>query len=179
MSSVQASGLDTAADAYSCVHATTAAPVPLARLLAEAEAAFAAEFDRRMRETDFATLSLAHSRNVLRHLGEGPRRASDIVGDCGVSKQALSQQIAHLQHDGYLQIEADPADARARLIGLTHKGARAQQVVRRLFIEIENDWADEFGADDLATVRRVLVALLARGRGGRSTRCDSEIPTPA
>ena len=35
------------------------------------------------------------------------------------------------------------------------------------------------GADDLATVRRVLVALLARGRGGRSTRCDSEIPTPA
>lgn len=171
---------DSCAAAGSCADDTAGARVPLPRLLAEAEAAFAAEFDQRMRLGEFATLSLAHSRNVLRHLGDGPRRARDIVGDCGVSKQALSQQIAHLAHDGYVRIEPDPADARARLVTLTPKGARAQQIIRGLFVDIENDWAAEFGADDLTTVRRVLVALLNRGRtraGSPGSHC--EILTPA
>ncbi|MBK8448221.1 MAG: winged helix-turn-helix transcriptional regulator [Micropruina sp.] len=170
---------DSCAAAESCADDTAGARVPLPRLLAEAEAAFAAEFDKRMRRGEFATLSLAHSRNVLRHLGDGPLRARDIVGDCGVSKQALSQQIAHLEQGGYVAIEPDPADARARLVTLTEKGARAQQIIRRLFIDIENDWAAEFGADDLATVRRVLVALLTRGRTrAGSPGSHSEILAP-
>lgn len=138
--------------------------VPLPRLLAQAEAAFAADFDRRLRTSDFPTLSLAHSRNVLRHLADGPRRASAIAVECGVSKQALSQQIAHLEHSGLVATEPDPHDARARLVMLTASGVRAQQLVRRLFVDIEAEWAGEFGDDDLAALRRVLQAVLDRGR---------------
>lgn len=136
----------------------------LPRLLAEAEALFAAEFDHRLRTSEFASVSLAHARNVLRHLGQEPRRASAIVADCGVSKQALSQQIALLEHDGLLTVQPDPADARARLLTLSTRGVRAQQLVGRLFHEIEDEWATEIGADDLAALRRVLGALAARRR---------------
>jgi len=138
------------------------AEVPLPRLLAEAEALFALEFDRLVRGSEFPNLSLAHARNVLRHLGEEPRRASAIVADCGVSKQALSQQIALLAHDGLLTVHADPCDARARLLTLTPKGVDAQHLVHRLFRQIEDDWAADLGVDGLAAFRRALLTLLAR-----------------
>ena len=83
------------------------------------------EFDRRIRGSEFCALSLAHSRNVLRHLGEGPMRASELVERCDVSKQAISQQIAHLAANDYVALDADPRDARARLVRLTTKGERA------------------------------------------------------
>ncbi|MFT3860494.1 MarR family winged helix-turn-helix transcriptional regulator [Micropruina sp.] len=144
--------------------ADDAGRAPLPRLLAEAEAVFAIEFDRRMRTSEFPSLSLAHARNVLRQLGDEPRRASDIATDCGVSKQALSQQIAHLEQTGLVRIVPDPTDARARLVTLTEAGIRAQHLVRTLFVEIERDWAGEFGEDDLAALRRVLQALSGRRR---------------
>lgn len=144
---------------------------PLVRLFNRAEAVFIADFDRRIAASEFAGLSLAHSRNVLRQLGEGPRRASQVAGSCDVTKQALSQQIAQLERDGYLSVAPDPHDARARILTLTDKGERAQALAHRIFAEIEDDWSAEIGEDELATVRRVLTALVEAagvrdGRGG-------------
>lgn len=138
--------------------------IPLPALLAEAQTIFARDFDARLATSEFPALSLAHSRNVLRYLGDGPRRASAIAAEGGVSKQALSQQIAHLEHNGFLRVDPDPADARARLLCLTEKGERAQRLVRRLFVEIEDDWAATFGGTEVEVLRRVLTAALGRRR---------------
>ena len=137
---------------------------PLPALLAEGAAVFARDFDARLATSEFPALSLAHSRNVLRYLADGPRRASAIAAEGGVSKQALSQQIAHLEANGFLLVEPDPADARARLLRLTDSGIRAQRLVHRLFAEIEADWAESFGADDVESLRSVLTAALGRRR---------------
>jgi DNA-binding MarR family transcriptional regulator len=99
--------------------------VPLVRLLHRAEIAYVAEFDRRLADTAYTSLTLAHSRGVLRHLGDGPVRASRLVDECGVSKQAVSQQIAQLEAAGYVAVTADPSDARARVVTLTERGAAA------------------------------------------------------
>lgn len=155
------------------------APIPLPALLAEAEAAFAAEFDRRLARSEFCALSLAHSRNVLRHLGDHPRRASDIVNACGVSKQAISQQLTHLAAHGYLTIEPDPADGRARLLRLTEPGRQAQRLVKTLFTEIERDWAARLGAERLATVRLVLTELLGAAAGASCVRPSTNPAAPA
>ncbi len=142
-------------------------PVPLVALLGRTEAAFIAEFDCRIRESEFSALSLAHSRNVLRHLAGGPLRASHIVGRCDVSKQAISQQITHLHASGYVHVEIDPDDHRARVVSLTDKGIRAQRLVGRLFAEIESDWAQVLGEPDSLALRRVLTkALDVVPRGG-------------
>ena len=150
--------------------------MPLVALLGRSEAAFIAEFDRRIRESAFCALSLAHSRNVLRHLADGPLRASRIVERCDVSKQAISQQITHLEANGYVRVEVDPDDHRARVISLTDKGARAQEVVRGLFDEIEHDWAQALGEDDLAALRRILAKSLEVIPGGS---CAGLASTPA
>ena len=144
--------------------------VPLVALLRRAEDSFVTEFDRRVGESEFCALSLAHSRNVLRHLGAGPLRASQVVEACGVSKQAVSQQIAHLERNGYLAVAPDPSDQRARILSLTPKGVRAQCLVVRLFREIEDDWAEEIGHADAEAVRRGLTTLLGAD-GGTSSRC--------
>ena len=83
---------------------------PLVNLLARAQASFVADFETRLRDSEIEGLSLAHSANVLRHLSEGPRRAREIVDRCGVTKQAVSQQIAHLERNGYVAVEPDAQD---------------------------------------------------------------------
>jgi len=140
-------------------------PVPLVALLGSAETAFEAEFDRRLHEGNFCALSLAHSRNVLRHLADGPMRASAIVGRCGVTKQAISQQLVYLQRNGYVEITPDPTDQRARIVALTDKGRTAQCFVVRMFGEIEREWSEQVGSEALATTRAVLTKL-AGGKVG-------------
>ncbi len=134
--------------------------VPLVGLLGRAHALFVAEFEERLRAADLDQLSLAHSSNVLRHLAEGPRRASHLVTQCGVTKQAVSQQISHLERNGYVEVRPDESDQRARLVALTAKGESAQELVRRLFTEVEDDWVERMGEADAAALRRALTAVV-------------------
>ena len=127
------------------------------------------EFDRRLNGSEFCAFSLARSRNVLRHLGSGPQRASQLVTRCDVSKQAISQQIALLEREGYLESTPDPTDQRARILALTAKGQRAQRLVEAMFIEIEDDWATQLGARDAAALRRILTKVVEGQTGPAST----------
>ncbi|MDN5718061.1 MAG: MarR family transcriptional regulator [Janibacter sp.] len=136
---------------------------PLVNLLARAQASFVADFEGRLRASEIDGLSLAHSTNVLRHLSEGPRRARDIVDRCGVTKQAVSQQIAHLERNGFVVVSRDEEDQRARIVALTTKGECAQVVVHRLFEEVESDWAGRIGDDAAAALRQALTDLLGEG----------------
>lgn len=136
---------------------------PLVHLLARAQAAFLADFDARLHASEIEGLSLAHSSNVLRHLSDGPRRAREIVDRCGVTKQAVSQQIAHLERNGFVEVSRDEADQRARIVSLTAKGECAQAIVHRLFDEVEEGWAERIGEGDVTALRHSLTALLATG----------------
>ena len=63
----------------------------------------------------------------------------------------------------------DSRDARARLVRLTTKGERAQQLVRGLFVEIERDWARQFGVEEFDSLRDLLSRLLVQRV--RDVRC--------
>lgn len=141
--------------------------LPLVALLGRAHDVFVAQFDALLAASEFRDLSLAHSRNVLRHLIAAPVRASHIVQCCGVSKQAVSQQLAHLQARGYVELTADPADGRARLVWLTDKGRRAQRLVHELFARVEDEWAQRLGPEEHVALRRTLSAIAATSGGAR------------
>lgn len=134
--------------------------VPLVGLLGRAHALFVAEFEERLRAEGLEQLSLAHASNVLRHLADGPRRASHLVTQCGVTKQAVSQQISHLERNGYVAVCPDESDQRARLVALTAKGECAHELVRRLFTEVEDSWVERIGEADAAALRRGLTEVL-------------------
>jgi DNA-binding MarR family transcriptional regulator len=140
--------------------AVASSGLPLVAVLSRLEAAFTAEFDRRLRESEFCSLSLAHSRNVLRHLDDGPLRHGRLGELAGVSKQAISQQVAHLQRDGLVEVTGDAVDQRAKVVALTERGRRARCLVVATFAEIERDWEGLLGADELPAARRSLAELL-------------------
>lgn len=139
--------------------------LPLVALLAGAHDAFALDFDARLAASGLPGITLTLSRTILRHLSDGPTRASHLVEPCGMTKQAVSQQIAQLQRGGYIESCPDPADQRARLLVLTPRGEQARATVRRLFAEIEADWARELGVAEVAALRRVLEAAVDRPPG--------------
>lgn len=132
---------------------------PLSAVLRHAETLFIAEFEERIAASDFADLSLAHAANVLRFLHAGPQRASQFVGSCGVSKQAVSLQIAQLEKRGYITSTPDPQDQRARILTLTQRGEAAQVEVQRIFRAIEETWTKYVGAEDATALRRILEKL--------------------
>ncbi len=140
-------------------HPAKADSLPVAALLGAAKDAFAAEFDARIKASNMSALSLAHAHNVLRHLGNGPLRASAITDRCGVTKQAVSQQIAHLQRSGFVRVLPDPDDQRARLIELTECGLAAQVMVKQLFADIERDWTQRIGKEQMAILREALATI--------------------
>lgn len=151
--------IDTAVeDGSACT--TPDGSTPLVLLLERAHGAFVHDFDRRLAASEFSLLSLAHSKNILRHLADGPRRVSQFVAQCGVSKQAVSLQVSQLERHGYITVGPDPDDQRARLLALTPKGVRAQHFVREVFAQIEAEWAERLGADEVATLRSTLTRLV-------------------
>jgi len=107
-----------------------------------------------------ATVRPAHVLVLLPLLGGG-RRASDLAGQLGVSRQAVAQVVRTLEAGGYVERLDDPGDARAKLVCLTAGGRAALRAVRASAVAAEAEWADRLGPDRLAEFRATLTELLA------------------
>jgi DNA-binding MarR family transcriptional regulator len=136
-------------------------PFPLSTLLGRVQAVFTAEYDRRLADLGMPDMSLALGTNVLRHLGddEGVRLVK-LADLSGVTKQAISQQVAYLEARGYVTVGPDPADSRAKRVRLTEKGRWCQDAGRPLFGAIEKDWHERFGRDEIRSLRHLLEGIL-------------------
>jgi DNA-binding MarR family transcriptional regulator len=84
---------------------------------------------------------------------EDGSRLTDLAEAAGLTKQAVGEAVTELERLGYLKRAPDPSDRRAKLIKLTDRGVAAYWTARRLFAEIEQEWADELGEDLIATLR--------------------------
>ena len=151
--------------------------VPLSTLLARVEALFTAEFDQRLAQAGMNDISFSLGTNVLRFLDpERGVRLVSLVEMSGVTKQAISQQVAFLQQAGYVTVDADPADSRAKQVRLTPKGTQSQHTARQLFRELEAEWADRYGDKQLTELRccleQILVANTDTGPTPRTPRKD-------
>jgi len=139
---------------------------PLSALLSQLLALFTAEWEREMAEAGFGDLTLATGSNVLRFLGEEGLRIGAIAQRAGVSKQAISQQVAYLERRGYVRVEPDPHDSRAKVVSLTERGQATREVARPLFWTLEERWAERYGAEEVARLRQALEAVVSQLGGG-------------
>src|SRR5262245_50324981 len=55
----------------------------------------------------------------------------------GMTKQSLGEFVAALEQAGYLQVEVDPHDRRARIVSPTPKGRKLQDRLDELLTELE------------------------------------------
>jgi DNA-binding MarR family transcriptional regulator len=93
-------------------------------------------------------------------LDEGSR-LTDLADRSGLTKQAVGEAVAELELLGYLERVPDPEDGRAKIIKLTPRGVDAARMGRRLFAEIENDWAARYGEERVALLRELVEEIAA------------------
>lgn len=98
---------------------------------------------------------------VLRYPGPDGRRPGEIAAQSGMSKQALNYLLGQLEQSGYLTRVEDPDDRRSKRVYTTARGDAAIELMRATVAEVEREFAERFGADELDTLRSLLAHLNA------------------
>jgi DNA-binding IclR family transcriptional regulator len=139
--------------------------LPFHALLARAHARFVGECEQRLTQAGYPDLAVAHGANVLRFLSlDRAVPVAEVVRRSGVSKQAISQQVRHLAEHGYLTVEAEKTDGRAKALRFTARGARSKQVAIRITADVEREWAERHGEPTIANLRSGLELVVGAAR---------------
>src|SRR5690349_1167452 len=97
---------------------------------------------------------------ALRAIDEGADTASTLGRRLSVSKQAAAKTVASLERLGYVELAADPADARRKRIRVTPRGHEMVTIGAALFDDVRERWAAQVGAKRLDALQRDLATLV-------------------
>ncbi len=100
----------------------------------------------------------AHS-VVFRYILDKGSRITELAEQAGMTKQSMAALVDHLHHYGYVQIQPDPNDGRAKQVVLTQRGKKIQQQAMALSQQMEQQWAELIGKEEMATLRHLLEKL--------------------
>src|SRR5215210_1884379 len=138
---------------------------PIAGLLNEVKVAAVRKLFERLRGEGFEHVREGHG-CVFGFIDiEQGSRLTEMAERAGLTKQAVGEAVAELERLGYVERVADPTDRRAKIVKLTPSGLEACLTGRRIFSEIEREWAEEFGEDLVANMREAAERIAASERG--------------
>jgi len=103
----------------------------------------------------------ASQARVFQRIGPNGSRLVDLAAATSLTKQSIGFLVDQLEATGYVTREPDPRDARARLVTMTPSGARLVEEGARAVAEIEQEWANLLGIDELTHLRTILARLSA------------------
>jgi DNA-binding MarR family transcriptional regulator len=104
---------------------------------------------------------------------ENGSRLTELAERAGLTKQAVGEAANELERLGYVERLPDPKDKRAKIIKLTPSGLDACLTGRRIFAEIEREWAEEFGEELIAALRDAVERIAASEREAATGRSRS------
>lgn len=139
-------------------------PHPLIRLLEAGFDAFAEELGSRVADTPYSDIRITHG-CVFGNIEPDGSRLTDLAERAHMTKQSVGEVATELERRGYLERVPDPSDGRAKIIRLTERGRQAQALGRGIIDEIEQEWAERFGAERVAVLRDALEAITAEQLG--------------
>ena len=113
-----------------------------------------------LHQRGYGDLVAAHL-NVLQYPGPENLRPSELATRTHMSKQALNYLVGQLEQLGYLTREDDEADQRSKRIHLTRRGRAAGAAIREIVREVEAEWEEQLGHEQLAKLRDLLTQLYA------------------
>ncbi|MGH2713925.1 MAG: MarR family winged helix-turn-helix transcriptional regulator [Thermoleophilaceae bacterium] len=144
-------------------------PRPLPAVLAQVKNFAVQEMFGRMTDAGFDDVREGHG-CVFGFIDlEHGSRLTDLADRSGLTKQAVGEAVAELESKGYVERVADPWDGRAKIIKLTERGHEACLTGRRLFAEIEAEWAERYGEERVAGLRECAEEIAASYRLTGST----------
>lgn len=115
----------------------------------------------RMIQLGFADIRPAHS-SLFRNIAADGSRVSDLADRAQMTKQSMGYLADNLAAAGYVTLEPDPTDGRAKLVRLSDKGRAAWEALVKLSGEVEAEFADLIGREEMTQLRRLLEALTDR-----------------
>ena len=132
---------------------------PFIALVERAARALQADMIRRAHADGHTELRMAHN-SVFGTLHAGGARAADMAARAGITRQSMGEVIRELVALGILEMRADPADGRAKVVDYTEHGLEVAGDGYRYLIELERRFAEEFGEHEYEVVRDVLARLV-------------------
>jgi DNA-binding MarR family transcriptional regulator len=131
----------------------------LGRLLLFAFHAFEARLLDGYHEAGFSDFRQVHL-NVLRHIdAQRGTRIVELAARAGVTKGAMGQLVEECARLGLVDLAADPADGRAKIVRYSKRGREFMAVTKRSATRIEADFAKLLGAKRYAALRDDLIEL--------------------
>ena len=96
------------------------------------------------------------------HIDLAGTRQTELARRMGISKQAVGQLVAELEHMGALQRVPDPTDGRARLVRFATAEGGQHPILAGLAVlgQVEMDLAEAVGAPRWAALHDALTVLL-------------------
>ena len=93
---------------------------------------------------------------LFAHMPRQPVSISALARRLAISRQAVHQTVAEACRRGILELVAHESDARLRKVQFTKKGRAMKQSATLAVREIEAELERRLGAEDFATLRRIL-----------------------
>ena len=108
-----------------------------------------------------AQVSAAHV-HITRHLAPEGSRLTDLAASAGMTKQAMGDLVTQCEAWGLVTREADPLDARARLVRFTPTGLAWLQAFKSAVAQAEAEFRAAVGSE-VATVVAIGLEAYAEG----------------
>jgi DNA-binding MarR family transcriptional regulator len=104
-------------------------------------------------------LSLFHT-TLISHLDIEGTQISTLAERAGMSKQAMGQIAKELEERDYILRVPDPIDKRAVLLKFTETGYAFLQDAYQVKVEIETEYSEILGEENMKTLKSLLENLL-------------------
>jgi len=133
--------------------------LPLPNLLTQVRDIATEGLHRHLATEGFEGLRDSHH-SVFRYIDVEGTRLTTLAERAGITKQAMSELVADLEHRGYLERAADETDRRAKLIRLTDQGSKARIAAGRYFADVEQRWSRLLGGNQVSVLRQALEQII-------------------
>lgn len=131
---------------------------PLMALLNAAERALAAEIEVGLKVAGHGDLRAAHVQ-VFAAVHPDGSHLTNLAAHAGMTKQAMGELVRYLEQHGYLTVEPDLRDRRAKQIRLTDTGWRARDRCLGLIEAAEQRLVARFGQQSVEELRAQLLDI--------------------
>jgi DNA-binding MarR family transcriptional regulator len=109
-------------------------------------------------EAGFGDVTPAQAR-VFQRIAPGGSRLTDLAEQAQITKQSAGFLVDQLERAGYVERVPDPTDARARLVRISERGARAVPIAAEVVAEVEAEWEAHLGKQRMRHLREALTRL--------------------
>lgn len=87
-------------------------------------------------------------------------RPTVLARRAGMTPQAMSELVGHLERRGYVRRIPDPDDRRGRVVVYAERGVHAAETGEAFFADLETRWRAVIGLDRLQEITAALMAVI-------------------